>query len=62
MSGKPGRKPGIPLFRHQVMLDRETVFDARAIGDGNLSRGVREAVRLAREKREREADNEDQSE
>ena len=33
--------------RHQVMLDEETVRRARALGDGNISLGLRRAVKDA---------------
>lgn len=45
---KPGRKPLVPgtlAVRVLVTLDAATVAKARALGDGNLSRGVRRAVR-----------------
>lgn len=31
--------------RHNVSLDRETIKRAKKIGDGNLSRGIRKAVK-----------------
>ena len=33
--------------RHQVMLDEETVRRAKALGDGNISLGLRRAVKDA---------------
>jgi len=44
MSGKPGPKPILPVVRRQVMLDQRTIDAALAIGDGNLSKGLRLAV------------------
>lgn len=36
------------MTRHNVMLDTATVAKATALGDGNLSAGLREAVRRTR--------------
>jgi hypothetical protein len=36
-----------PMERKQVMLDQRTVEDATRLGGGNLSAGLREAVRIA---------------
>lgn len=46
---KRGPRPimGATLRRYLVTLDPETVKRARALGNRNLSRGLREAVRLA---------------
>ncbi len=35
---------GVVVRRVQVMLDEETIERAKALGDGNLSRGIRQAV------------------
>ena len=35
---------GAIVRRVQVMLDEETVERAKALGDGNLSQGIRQAV------------------
>lgn len=45
-----GRKPmkDDPMTRVNVMLDDATVAKAKMIGGGNLSEGLREAVRRVR--------------
>lgn len=45
-----GRKPmkDEPMTRVNVMLDDATVAKAKMIGGGNLSEGLREAVRRVR--------------
>ncbi len=45
-----GRKPikDEPMTRVNVMLDAATVEKAKQIGGGNLSEGLREAVRRVR--------------
>lgn len=45
-----GRKPlkADPMTRVNVMLDDGTIAKAKLIGDGNLSEGLREAVRRVR--------------
>ncbi len=45
-----GRKPmkDAPMTRMNVMLDAATVEKAKQIGGGNLSEGLREAVRRVR--------------
>lgn len=45
---KRGPKPilGTTLRRYLVTLDHETVRVARSLGNRNLSKGIREAVRL----------------
>lgn len=53
---KQPRGPGRPsLFREKVQtsiaLDRKEYDAFRRLGDGNFSRGVREALRLATEAR-----------
>ena len=56
-------RDGATVRRAQVMLDDETVQRARALGDGNISLGLRRAVKeaglqvqsQAREKVERSA-------
>ena len=40
---KPARN-GVPKT---VYLDQETIDNATALGDGNFSKGLREAVKLA---------------
>ena len=47
VAGQPGRPPlgDETGFRVNVYLDAETVERAREIGGGNLSAGVKEAVR-----------------
>jgi hypothetical protein len=35
------------MLRKNVMLDEGTIAAAECLGDGNLSAGLREAVRLA---------------
>lgn len=45
---KPG-KPAffdVPMKRHNVMLDAETVAELLSLGDGNLSAGIRKAVEI----------------
>ena len=57
-SKRGGARPGsgpkplydAPMTRRNVMLDDETVDKARRIGAGNLSDGIRIAVRKVREK------------
>ena len=46
------RKPqdGVEVRRVQVMLDEQTIDQARQIGGGNLSHGLRLAVRAASRK------------
>lgn len=40
-----GRRPGVlPTKRVNVSLDEQTLATARAIGDGNVSEGLRRAV------------------
>lgn len=49
------RPPGRPRFgadamkRHNVMLDAKTIEKARRLGNGELSAGIRRAVKEARE-------------
>lgn len=45
-----GRKPlkDEPMTRVNVMLDEATIAKAKQIGGGNLSEGIREAVRRIR--------------
>lgn len=45
-----GRKPikDEPMTRTNVMLDEATITKAKLIGGGNLSEGLREAVRRVR--------------
>ena len=43
---RPGRKPS-GMTRLNVMLDAGTVKAAKVLGFGNLSAGLREAVRRA---------------
>jgi hypothetical protein len=45
-----GAKPlkGEPMTRVNVMLDDATIAKAKLIGGGNLSEGLREAVRRVR--------------
>lgn len=43
----PGRPVEIDARRVNVTLDDETIERAKALGDGNLSAGLREAVRRA---------------
>jgi hypothetical protein len=45
-----GRKPmkEEPMTRTNVMLDEATIAKAKLIGGGNLSEGLREAVRRVR--------------
>lgn len=45
-----GAKPlkGEPMTRVNVMLDDATIAKAKQIGGGNLSEGLREAVRRVR--------------
>jgi hypothetical protein len=45
----PGRPVEIDARRVNVTLDDGTIEQAKAFGDGNLSAGLREAVRIARE-------------
>ena len=40
-------RDGATVRRAQVMLDDETVQRARALGDGNISLGLRRAVKEA---------------
>ncbi len=40
-------RDGVAVRRVQVMLDEETVERAKALGSGNLSMGVRKAVKEA---------------
>ena len=40
-------RDGAAVRRVQVMLDEETVERAKALGDGNISMGVRKAVKEA---------------
>ena len=40
-------RDGATVRRAQVMLDEETVKRARALGDGNISLGLRRAVKEA---------------
>jgi len=47
--GRPTPDPAGALHRHQVMLDEATVEALRALGEGNLSAGVRRAAALARQ-------------
>lgn len=49
---KPGRPPinDEPMRRVNVMLDDETVEKASGIGEGNLSAGLRIAVKKYRKK------------
>lgn len=49
-----GRPPiaGEPLKQHNVRLDAETVEKAKRLGDGELSAGIRLAVKRARVKKE----------
>ena len=35
---------GVAVRRVQVMLDEETIERAKALGDGNLSQGIRQAI------------------
>lgn len=53
---KPAGRPrlGINLNRVNLSLDDFTIDKARALGRGNVSRGVREAVELAFAAAERE--------
>lgn len=46
------RKPqdGVAVRRVQVMLDDETIARAKEVGGGNLSQGLRQAVRIAARK------------
>lgn len=46
------RKPrdGVAVRRVQVMLDDETITRAKEVGGGNLSQGLRQAVRIAARK------------
>ena len=46
------RKPqdGVEVRRVQVMLDEQTIERAKTLGEGNLSQGLRQAVRIAAEK------------
>ncbi len=37
-------RDGAAVRRVQVMLDEETVERAKALGDGNVSRGIRQAI------------------
>ena len=37
-------RDGAAVRRVQVMLDEETIDRAKALGDGNLSQGIRQAV------------------
>lgn len=45
----PGRPVEIDARRVNVTLDEATIAQAKALGAGNLSAGLREAVRIARE-------------
>ena len=51
---RPGSGPkpihDVPMTRRNVMLDDETVEKARRIGEGNVSEGIRIAVRRAKER------------
>ena len=49
VAGQPGRPPlgDETGFRVNVYLDDETVEAAKKLGDGNLSAGIRKAVRSA---------------
>ena len=40
-------RDGAAVRRVQVMLDEETVERAKALGEGNLSQGIRKAVKSA---------------
>ena len=44
----PGRPASIDASRYNVTLDAETHAKALRLGDGNLSKGLREAVRRVR--------------
>ena len=46
------RRPqdGVEVRRVQVMLDEQTIERAKTLGEGNLSQGLRQAVRIAAEK------------
>lgn len=44
----PGRPVEIDARRVNVTLDEATIEQAKEIGGGNLSAGLREAVRIAR--------------
>lgn len=50
---RPGSGPkpihDVPMTRRNVMLDDETVDKARRIGEGNVSEGIRIAVRKTKE-------------
>ena len=35
---------GVAVQRVQVMLDEETIERAKALGDGNVSQGIRQAI------------------
>ncbi|MDV7391888.1 hypothetical protein RZS08_11060 [Arthrospira platensis SPKY1] len=57
--GGPGRGQGrkplygeSPASRVNVTLDEETIKQAKAMGAGNLSAGLREAVRIAQARTE----------
>lgn len=51
-AGAGRKKAGTPPLRHTtISLDTETLEILRQLGDGSISAGVREAVRLATEAR-----------
>ena len=43
--GRGGGRPSLNVQRYYVTLDPETVERARALGNGNLSAGIRAALR-----------------
>jgi len=53
---KPGRKTelvGEPMRRTEISVDEMTLRLLRVLGDGNVSKGVREAARVAYDRYQR---------
>lgn len=55
-SGRRTELIGEPMRRVQVMLDARTVELLAVLGDGNMSKGVREAARVAYDRWQRTPD------
>ena len=52
-AGRKTELNGEPVERHQVMLDEMTVRKLRVLGEGNVSKGVRQATLVAYEQYQR---------
>ncbi len=49
-TGPKTERPGEPLTRHQVLIDALSLRMLRVLGNGNLSKGIREAAKVAYER------------